>query len=216
MILSISHDIKTPLSAIKLYSKALSKKLYKTEEKQHEIAESINAKADEIENFISQIIKASSEDFLDLQVENTEFYLTDLITKIKNYYSEKLLLLHINFAVGDFSNCLLCGDLNRSIEVLQNIIENAIKYGDGHKISIEFSREEECQLVTVTNSGCTLSENEIPHMFDSFWRGSNVSTSNGSGLGLYICRQLMNKMNGDIYAHMKGEEIEVACVFEKM
>lgn len=73
LVLSISHDIKTPLSAIKLYAKALSKGLYKDTKKQMEIFDNINAKADEIEGFVSEIIKASSEDFLNFEVSISEF-----------------------------------------------------------------------------------------------------------------------------------------------
>ena len=80
LLLSLSHDIKTPLSAIKLYSKALSKGLYDSREKQNEIAENINLKADEIESYVSQIITASREDFLSLEVTVDEFYLSELIT----------------------------------------------------------------------------------------------------------------------------------------
>lgn len=215
LIMSISHDIKTPLSAIKLYSKALSKGLYRDVEKQAEIADSINLKADEIENFVSQIIKASGEDFLHFEVENSEFYLSEMVNEIKGYYTEKLSLLNINFTVEKYSNCLLKGDLKRGIEVIQNLMENAVKYGDGYNIAITFSDEEECCLVTVSNSGCMLSENELPHIFDSFWRGSNTGTNNGNGLGLYICRQLMNKMDGDIFVNLSGDEIKATVVFQR-
>lgn len=81
LLLSLSHDIKTPLSAIKLYSKALSKGLYTDKEKQLEIAENINAKADEIEEYVAEIITASREDFLSLDVNMGEFYLSELVTK---------------------------------------------------------------------------------------------------------------------------------------
>ncbi len=215
LILSISHDIKTPLSAIKLYSKALSKNLYNSEEKQHEIAENINAKADEIEQFVSQIIKASSEDFLNIEVENSEFYLSEMMNRINVFYSEKLELLKIDFNVESYSDCILVGDIERSIEVIQNLVENAIKYGNGHNIEISFADEEDCRLITISNSGCTLPQNEMPHIFDSFWRGSNVGSNGGSGLGLYICRQLMTKMAGDIYAHRENESMKVTAVFKK-
>ncbi len=195
LMLSLSHDIKTPLSAIKLYSKALSKGLYSSREKQLEIAENINAKADEIEGYVSQIITASREDFLSLDVNIGEFYLSELITKIKQYYTEKLELIKTDFSVPDYTDCLLKGDPDRSVEVLQNIMENAVKYGDGKSISISFSEEDGCILVTVKNSGCTLSDTELPHIFESFWRGTNAENEKGSGLGLYICRQLMRKMN---------------------
>ena len=73
LLLSLSHDIKTPLSVIKLYSKAFSKGLYKSAERQLQIVESIYAKADEIEGYVSQIVAASREDFLSFDVNMGEF-----------------------------------------------------------------------------------------------------------------------------------------------
>ena len=215
LLLSLSHDIKTPLSAIKLYSKALSKGLYDGREKQIEIAESINTKADEIESYVLQIITASREDFLSLEVEMGEFYLSELISKIKLYYTEKLRLIRTDFFVGSYMDRLLKGDLDRSVEVLQNVMENAIKYGDRKSIDIQISEEDGCLLITVRNSGCTLSENELPHIFESFWRGENAENEKGSGLGLYINRQLMHKMNGEIFAEIKDGFISVSMVFSK-
>lgn len=200
LLLSLSHDIKTPLSAIKLYSKALSKGLYESREKQNEIANSINQKADEIEGYVSQIITASREDIITPDVNMSEFYLSDLIEKTKVYYTEKLSLVKTKFSVDKYTNCLLKGDIDRVEEVLQNIIENAIKYGDAGFIDISFSNEEDCQLITVKNSGSTLSDSELDHIFDSFFRGTNSENKPGSGLGLYICKTLMNKMGGEIFA----------------
>lgn len=216
LLLSLSHDIKTPLSAIKLYAKALSKGLYQNREKQLEIVENIDAKADEIESFVSQIVTASREDFLSLDVNMGEFYLSELVTKIKIYYSEKLSLIGTDFSVSYCPDCLLRGDLSRSVEVMQNIMENAVKYGDGKEIAIDFSEEEGCILITVSNSGCTLEDNDLPHIFDSFWRGANAGNVTGSGLGLYICRQLMHKMNGEIFAEINGGLMCVSAVFTKV
>lgn len=215
LLLSLSHDIKTPLSAIKLYSAALSKGLYPEKEKQLEVAASINTKADEIESYVSQIIEASREDFLSLDVNNGEFYLSELAENIKVYYNEKLSLNRTAFTVDKYSNCLIKGDINRSVEVMQNIIENAIKYGDGKEISLSFSEEDGCILISVANSGCTLAETDLPHIFESFWRGENAENIDGSGLGLYICRQLMRKMNGEVFAAIKGGIITVTTVFNK-
>ena len=215
LLLSLSHDIKTPLSAIKLYSKALSRELYTDKEKQLEIAENINTKADEIEGYVSEIITASREDFLSLDVNMGEFYLSGLVTNINAYYTEKLSLIKTDFTVGEYSNCLISGDLDRSVEVVQNIIENAIKYGDGKEISIDFSEEDGCILVTVKNSGCTLPDTDLPHIFESFWRGTNAESQKGSGLGLYICRQLMRKMNGEVFAEIENNFMCVTAVFGK-
>lgn len=216
LLLSLSHDIKTPLSAIKLYSKALSKGLYSSPEKQLEIAEGINAKADEIESYVSEIITASREDFLSLEVNMGEFYLSELVNKISIYYTEKLSLIKTDFAVGSYTDCLISGDIDRSVEVIQNIMENAIKYGDGKSVDISFSEEDGCILITVRNSGCALPDTDLPHIFDSFWRGANAENEKGSGLGLYICRQLMRKMNGEIFAEIRNRNMCVTVVFGKV
>ncbi len=216
LLLSLSHDIKTPLSAIKLYAKALSKGLYKSPEKQLEIAASIGAKADEIEGYVSQIITASREDFLSFDVHMGEFYLSELVTKIRQYYTEKLELIKTDFSVAGYADCLLNGDLDRGVEVLQNIMENAIKYGDGKQIAIQFSEEDGCILVTIQNSGCSLAETDLPHIFDSFWRGANAEHEKGSGLGLYICRQLMHEMNGEVFAEIRDGFMCVTAVFGKV
>lgn len=215
LILSISHDIKTPLSTIKLYSKALSKNLYRDENKKQEIYEILGKNADEIEAFVSDIILASREDFLRLTVNPGEFYLKDLVKAVEGYYSEKLEINRTEFIISDYKDCILKGDFDRSVEIIQNIIENAIKYGDGHFIGIEFNNEEDCRLITIINSGGTLKESELPHIFDSFWRGSNSEGYEGSGLGLYICRQLIMKMDGDIFACIDGAMVKVTVVFRQ-
>ena len=70
-------------------------------------------------------------------------------------------------------------------------------------------------LVEVRNSGCTLPQAELPHIFESFWRGSNSERAKGSGLGLYICRQLMSKMCGEIFAQIQDGFMIVTVVFAK-
>lgn len=216
LLLSLSHDIKTPLSAIKLYSKALSQNLYPDEEGRCMIAESIGKNADEIEEYVSRIITASKEDFLSLEVENGEFYLSRLVESISAYYGEKLALVKQEFVVGKYRDQLLAGDLDRSVEVLQNIMENALKYGDGKKIELLFPEEDEgAVLIAVRNQGCMMDPADLPHIFESFWRGANVGNRPGSGLGLYICRQLMHRMGGEVFAEIKGDQITVTVVFGK-
>ena len=213
MLLSLSHDIKTPLSAIKLYAKALSRGIYKDHEKQLEVYESINTKADEIEKLVAEIMHTETEDIIVFDVKNGEFYLSDVINGINAYYSDKL--ENTDFRINKYKECMLNGDADRLTEVLQNIIENAIKYGDGNSISLDFTDEEDCRIITITNSGCTLPENELAHIFDSFYRGSNVGSKNGNGLGLYICRQLTKAMGGDIFANIENGNMCVSVVCKK-
>ena len=213
MLLSLSHDIKTPLSAIKLYAKALSSGIYKEPQKQLEVYDSINTKADEIEKLVSEIMRNEIEDIIAFDIKNGEFYLSEVIDSIKAYYSDKL--ENTDYSIAQYSDCMINGDCDRFIEILQNIMENAIKYGDGKSISISFSDEEDCRIITVKNSGCTLKESELAHIFDSFYRGSNVGSKAGNGLGLYICRQLTKAMGGDVFANIENGYMCVSVVCKK-
>ncbi len=213
MLLSLSHDIKTPLSAIKLYSKALSSGIYKEPQKQQEVYESINTKADEIEKLVAEIMRTETESIIIFEIKNGEFYLQEVIESIKAYYSDKL--ENTDFNIANYTDCIINGDPDRCIEVLQNIMENAIKYGDGKSIGISFSDEEDCRIITIENSGCNLNENELAHIFDSFYRGSNVGSKSGNGLGLYICRQLTRAMGGDIFADIENGYMRVSVVCKK-
>ena len=215
LILSISHDIKTPLSAIKLYSKALKEGIYETPEKRIEALEGIDKNVKEIEKHVSDIVSASKEDFLNLTVNNSELYLSDLLNKIEILYKEKFTHLHTLFEIEPYENCLVKGDIDRLEEVLQNILENAIKYGDGQYVKIHIDEEEDYKLIYVTNSGSSISEEELPHIFDSFYRGSNTENKDGSGLGLYICKNLMHMMGGDIFAKNINKDFNVVIVIKK-
>lgn len=213
LLLSLSHDIKIPLSTIKLYAKALCEGIYDTEEKKLHAAKQIGNHALEIEEFVKEIITTSSEDILSMEVENGEFYLKDYVDRIKKYYEPKCRLMMTELQIGSYDNRLLKGDMDRALEVMENVIENAFKYGDGKRIEIEFYEEDYCQIVKVFNSGTPVKSEEIPHLFDSFFRGSNVGNKDGNGLGLYIGRQIMRKMDGDMFGVSEENGMSFHMVF---
>lgn len=212
LLLSLSHDIKTPLSAIKLNAKALAKGLYPDEEKRRSAAESINARADEIESFVSQITQAASEDFMTFEVSIVEEFVSNIITKIQARYAPQLAMKGTEFRIGQFSDCLLSCDPDRLAECLQNLIENAIKYGDGKLIEISFDSMDGCELITVSNTGCVLAASELPQIFESFHRGSNSGKIQGNGLGLFICRRIMALMEGEVYADISDGRFNATLV----
>lgn len=131
-------------------------------------------------------------------------------------YEDKLGQLHVSFGIQVYTDCLLKGDPDRLIEVLQNLLENAVKYGDGERVNLSFGEEEDCILIHVLNSGCTLKAEELVNLFDSFYRGSNAGSAKGSGLGLYISRQLMRKMDGEVYAEIQEQDFVVTMVVRKV
>ncbi len=204
LLLSLSHDIKTPLSAIKLNAKALAKGLYKDEGKRRAAAESINIRADEIERFVSGITKAASEDFMSFEVTQGEVFLSNIITRIDARYVLQLAMSGTELVIQKYNDCILSCDPDRLAECLQNLIENAIKYGDGRRIEINFDKMDDCELITVSNTGCTLEAKELTQIFESFHRGNNAEKVQGNGLGLFICKRLMSLMGGEVFADIRN------------
>lgn len=213
LLLSISHDIKIPLSAIKLYARALKEDIYESDTKRHEAAGQIEVHAREIENFVKEIISASSEEILSIEVVNSEFYLKDFVEKVRDVYEPKTKVILTELIIGYYENKLLKGDMERAFEVMENLLENAFKYGDGRTIAIDFYEEDYCQVIRVFNTGAVVTDLELPHLFDSFYRGSNVTDKPGNGLGLYISRQIMNKMDGEIFAERRENGMSFSMVF---
>lgn len=213
LLLSISHDIKTPLNTIKLYAKALEEGIYETEEDRRRAAGQIAMLSLEIEDFVRKIVKNSSEDILHIEVETTEFYLKEYVDMIREVYEPKCQLHMTKLTIRCHENRLLSGNKDSAFEVMENIMENGLKYGDGKEICIDFYEEDYCQLIKVTNTGTPVLLDEMPRLFDSFYRGSNVGNQEGNGLGLYICREIMHKMDGDIFAEREKNGMSFILVF---
>ena len=173
-------------------------------EKQQEVYYKLQQKAEQIEGFVAEIEKMSTQDLFKFSVDVTNCYIKDMIEPIEMIYKEKLTLNHTRFTIEKYPNKLVKADKDRVVEVMENILENAMKYGDGKEITISSTEEEYCLLITIKNSGVPVEEKEFNHLFESFWRGGNAGSHKGSGLGLYICKELMTKMGGEIYA-TKGE-----------
>ncbi len=215
LLLSLSHDIKTPLSAVKLYSEAIEKGLYSDIERCRSAAKNISEKVDVIESYVKDIISNTSNSVIDYEIKVYDVYQSEVMKKVLKSYKDRFEANGTQLKDEVSGDCLLHVDPDRLAEVLQNILDNAIKYGNGKLITISYSDEESYRLITVSNSGCTLPENELSHIFNSFWRGSNTGNKPGSGLGLYICRKLMNDMLGEVFAEIKDNTMCITVVCPK-
>lgn len=212
LLLSLSHDIKTPLNMIKLYGRALEDGIYSTDTEQMNAYRQIGEKAAQIEDFVSEIMRASKEDIVHIEIEEGEFYLKELVQWIDTFYGEKCALRKCSLTIGAYQNRIFRGDLNRLSEVFENLFANAFKYGDGRQIKISFYEEDYCQLISVFNTGEPVSGKAFVHLFDSFFRGENTRGQQGNGLGLYICKEIMHKMGGEIFAECKQDGMAFVVV----
>ena len=145
-------------------------------------------------------------------VKDEEVFINSILDRIDARYRPILSNSGMEFVISEHSDCILRCDADRLAECIQNLVDNAVKYGDGREIRLDFGEQDGCMLITVSNTGCTLEPAELTQIFESFRRGSNASKAKGSGLGLYICRKLMRLMGGETYADIRDGRFEATLV----
>jgi signal transduction histidine kinase len=189
LVASLSHDIKTPVASIK----AVSEVMYlKTEDdyikKQLDI---INSKADQINTLITNLFNATLEELQELSVTVSEQMSQILYDLIKNAdYNNRV-------TIRSIPECIVLADELRLAQVIDNVINNSYKYA-GTSIDVSAFIKENYLEIDFQDYGLGVLDEEVPLLFNKFYRAKNSIGKSGSGLGLYISKYLMNNMSGDI------------------
>ncbi len=206
-----AHGIKTPISNIKLYSNAIQTGLYSRNinPMDVEIAGKIEKNADDIQQLVTSILNASATSLFEYEVNNSSFFMAEIKDFILAEYDNKFKMKMIPYSVEQFENPILHSDKAGLCRILMQLIDNAIKYGDGTGIKITLERQSEKFYFSVINNGSGLSASEITYMFNCFWRGSNASMTEGQGIGLYEAKQIAKKLGGDLFVNNMEKQVEV-------
>jgi len=188
LVAQLSHDIKTPVASIKAMTDVMS--LTATDETKDTIA-AISAKADQIDELISNLFHATLEELEQLEVKPEDVNSTDIVKIIKDAdYLGKIKKLDIKEAV-------VYADKLRLNQVVSNIIFNSYKYANTEiSVNGKFDSENKYLLIEIADKGPGVPEDELEIITQKFKRGSNAGNNDGSGLGLYISDYLMKKMDG--------------------
>lgn len=215
LLTSIAHGIKTPVTNILLYAEAIETGLYsagKTTPEDAAIAAKISKNAEDIRKLTSELLENTSSAAFDYTPVLSEFYFSEIAEMLKSEYHEKFTLLRIPYSIICESDAILNSDKTALVRICVQIIENAVKYGNGKGISIILDRADDCFSISIRNKGNLLSEDEIPFIFNSFWRGSNASGIEGNGIGMYVSRKTARTLGGDLYAEVHRDTGETEFI----
>jgi signal transduction histidine kinase len=217
LVAGLSHDIRTPLSSIKNYAIALKENIYHTPEAINRAIDVIIDKTDVIDKLTKNLLESANKEIAagNINIKLEEIYLEQIEKILDQIINEKIELLHMNYQKNrPERNIILKADLDALSQVFNNIIENAVKYGDLNNIRVDYQIEDYYQLISIENSGSFIPKKEIKHIFSSYYRGSNVKKEKGFGLGLYVSKRIMEAMEGDIYAVNTDEGVKVVVVIK--
>ena len=198
-----SHELKTPLSSIKLISDSLIQNPDTPAETQKEFLEDMNVEVDRLTRIIDKLLTLTRMD--DSQaVSRMEFTVMDIteltgdvVKALRPLAESKNITLKYESDIGIF----LRMERDRLWEAFYNILDNSIKYTpEGGEVSMIVERAENCAVVTVTDSGIGIAEEEKYRIFDRFYRVDKARSreTGGTGLGLSIALNAVELHGGNI------------------
>lgn len=190
LVATLSHDIKTPIASIKAVSELMFMQI--KDEKLMKHVNTINSKAEQVNLLVTDMFHATLEELQQLKLTVTEESSEILAEMIGNVNYDH----QIDY--NSMPPCIILTDSLRMQQVIDNIISNSYKYA-GTKISIKSQIIKDYLELHIYDFGPGISEDELPLLFNKYYRGNNVEGKNGSGLGLYISKYFMENMEGQIY-----------------
>ncbi|MFM6945620.1 MAG: sensor histidine kinase [Flavobacteriales bacterium] len=210
-LLTVTHELKTPLAALKLYLQTLQKHSL-TDEKKEQIIDGALSENERLVQLIENILNTSRAENKAFELRKEKLQLLDFFNALTERYQKRYKELRLDIQIADHLN--LVADPQMLETIFSNLLDNAIKYGGAQqKISIQAIGLDRFVNITVTDEGPGIAAHERSHIFEKFYRIGNEDTRKaaGSGLGLYLVSELVHLHNGQVRCqenHPKG------CVFE--
>ncbi|HAB61555.1 MAG TPA: hypothetical protein DCE48_12845, partial [Lachnospiraceae bacterium] len=208
LISCISHDLRTPISTIKAYSEGIRDGIASTDIERQEFLSIIINKTNLLEGMISELLEYSNTQLNQMDIQRKEVYFQSYIKEITRelriYIEQRNIQFECTYPEEDF---IISIDQKRITEVLYNLIENSMKYIDSTHgfIQLIAKREKGILSIHIIDNGIGISAEDIPYVFDKFYRAEKSRSSNvpGSGLGLSICKYIINQHDGEIYCRSR-------------
>jgi signal transduction histidine kinase len=213
-----SHELKTPLTAIRGYSEYITESS-KIPEEYKEYSRRIDTSSKQLAFLIEDMLDVSRIQQGRMQFDMQKILVPDFIKKLipdfETLTQEKN--LKILFEQEGLKFAHIMADESRLRQALVNIVGNAIKYTKQGEIKIKLSNNADILEIRVSDTGIGMSEDECKHLFEKFYRIRNEDTKDtkGTGLGLWITKQLVEKMKGKLSIEsIKGVGTHVIMRFE--
>lgn len=213
LVSSIAHGVKTPVANIRLYTDAVRTGLYSDDhEMTLEIADKIDSNTLKIDALAAELLSSSVSSAAESDIEISRFSVKELADLVRNEYTDRMNMKRIPFAVECSTEAVMESDKYALYRAISQILENAVKYGDGRWIKVMFMKQDDGFTISVRNSGELLPEKELPYIFRSYWRGSNAADKDGSGIGMYVVNETAKALGGRAYARRLEETSEMEFV----
>ena len=212
LISDISHQTKTPMANIKLYSELLSEQL-EEDSMEAELLGQIQTQAQKLEFLIQALTKLSRLETNILEVVPVKSQVKPLLESAIEEIRKKAEKKEIQIKIEMDFEAEAVFDRKWTEEALYNLLDNAVKYSPaGSEVLISTKLYEMWCVIAVSDRGRGISEEEIPKIFGRFYRAKEVQQEEGVGIGLYLVREILQKEGGFIKVNSEvGKGSTILC-----
>lgn len=202
-----SHQLRTPLSVIRGYVTMMEEGAYgKASPRQAPVIEKIRGSAETLIELVNQLLTVSRIESGRTTVEIEVMDVVPIAAETADFLSLKAKERGLALTCENAKMKKVMGDPSKVKEVMMNLVENALKYTDKGSVGVHFIDEPQFVRVEVRDTGNGLTKEDISKLFQKFSRASSstVNHAAGTGLGLYVCKRLVEAMGGEIWAESPG------------
>ena len=202
-----SHELKTPLTVILANNSILLKHPQDSIASQSQWIESSQTEAQNMQGLVNEMLELAQVESRSA-VERSVFDFSDMVDGIVLQFESVAFERNCQYFANIQGGLLVDGDESRLRKAVSTLIENALKYVDEDgSVNVSLTARGKNVLLGVKNTGSTIAPEELPHIFDRFYRTDKARTSGagGYGLGLAIAREIVRENNGDIVCESSEE-----------
>ena len=211
-ISTASHEMRTPIATINGYlGLALNPKISQVDDKARDYIGKAQASVEHLGELFKNLLSISKAEDKSLIITPQVINLIDFVNRICNDFQPQLQQSNVNLVFLPTTSrskllnpdILVHTDKNLLHEVVSNLIENAIKYTPQGTVTVNVViKEGDLAQISISDTGIGIPPEDIPHLFQKFYRVDNSETREigGTGLGLYLCRKIIEHLHGRIWA----------------
>ena len=204
LITNVAHDLRTPLTTIVGYLELIKNNDQLNKEDIKKYSTVAYEKSKRLQSMMDDLFEFTSLDQANVKVHMTTINISELILQIVDEFYPTFQEHNLTPSIHvSQPNLLIHGDGQLLARVFDNLLSNAVKYGeDNNDIKIEVLNDDQTVTIKIMNYGNPISKEDLPYIFDKFYRSdsSRSSSTGGTGLGLAIAKNIVNIHNGNILA----------------
>lgn len=209
-VANVSHELKTPMTSIGGFVDGMLDGTI-PEEKRDQYLSIISDEVKRLSRLIMRMLDAAKIQAGELVLNPAPFDISEMASRIVLSFEKPINDKKIEVDIDFEDRLIVCGDRDHVFQVVYNLVDNAVKFTEeGGCLTLRAKKEGNRSLFTIKNTGSSIPEEDLPHVFDRFYKvdRSRSRDKTGAGLGLYIVKTIVNLHGGDISVRSNGGETE--------